>query len=199
MTLTRHSKTKFSTVKPLIYLPKWQIWMQLSPNCILLVIIRCTSATCFLREVRKKINTFWLKKEPYLKVWYKEYCTVLKQNAVSGFNWDHVQQVNSKPTQLLTVPVEIVLIICETNVHPWQHWHCLCYQPNCVEWLFYHNTLDQSVSNSWMSSYFVLLHVLCFMEIPVFHASSIDKDQMPHYVASDLGLHCLQITNFGIS
>ena len=30
--LTRRRKTKFPTVKPPIYLPKWQIWMQLSPN-----------------------------------------------------------------------------------------------------------------------------------------------------------------------
>ena len=33
--LTRRRKTKFPTVKPPIYLPKWQIWMQLSPfKCI---------------------------------------------------------------------------------------------------------------------------------------------------------------------
>ena len=30
--LTRRRKMKFPTVKPPIYLPKWQIWMQLSPN-----------------------------------------------------------------------------------------------------------------------------------------------------------------------
>ena len=30
--LTRRRKTKFPTVKPPIYLPKCQIWMQLSPN-----------------------------------------------------------------------------------------------------------------------------------------------------------------------
>ena len=32
--LTRRRKTKFPTVKPPIYLPKCQIWMQLSPNWI---------------------------------------------------------------------------------------------------------------------------------------------------------------------
>ena len=31
--LTRRRKTKFPTVKPPIYLPKWKIWMQLSPKC----------------------------------------------------------------------------------------------------------------------------------------------------------------------
>ena len=30
--LTRRRKTKFPTVKKPIYLPKWQIWMQLSPK-----------------------------------------------------------------------------------------------------------------------------------------------------------------------
>ena len=30
--LTRRRKTKFPTVKPPIYLPKCQIWKQLSPN-----------------------------------------------------------------------------------------------------------------------------------------------------------------------
>ena len=30
--LSRHRKTNFATVKPPIYLHKWQIWMQLSPN-----------------------------------------------------------------------------------------------------------------------------------------------------------------------
>ena len=32
--LMRRRKTKFPTVKPPIYLPKWQIWMQLSPKCL---------------------------------------------------------------------------------------------------------------------------------------------------------------------
>ena len=40
--LTRRRKTKFPTVKPPIYLPKWQIWMQLSPKCLKLPISRTT-------------------------------------------------------------------------------------------------------------------------------------------------------------
>ena len=35
-----------------------------------------------------------------------------------------------------------------------------------------------------------------FIEIPVFNASHVDSDQMPHSAASDLGLHCL-VTLFG--
>ena len=32
------------------------------------------------------------------------------------------------------------------------------------------------------------------MDIPVFTANSVDPDQMPHSVASDLGLHCLPMS-----
>ena len=35
-TRQRRRKTKFPTVKPPIYLPKCQIWMQLSPNLLVL-------------------------------------------------------------------------------------------------------------------------------------------------------------------
>ena len=28
-------------------------------------------------------------------------------------------------------------------------------------------------------------------------ANTVDPNQMPHYVASDLGLHCLPITYYG--
>ena len=38
------------------------------------------------------------------------------------------------------------------------------------------------------------LSVLSFIiEIPVLNANSVDPDQMPHFAASDLGLHCLQM------
>ena len=40
------------------------------------------------------------------------------------------------------------------------------------------------------------LLILCFIEIPAFNANSVDPDQMQHYVASDLGLHCLPILGF---
>ena len=36
-------------------------------------------------------------------------------------------------------------------------------------------------------------------EIPVFNANSVDPDQTLHSAASDLGLHCLPITLFGVS
>ena len=37
------------------------------------------------------------------------------------------------------------------------------------------------------------------MEISVFNANSIDPDQTPHFVASDLGLHCLPVVLLGVS
>ena len=36
--------------------------------------------------------------------------------------------------------------------------------------------------------------VLCFIEILVINTNSVDPDQMPHSLASDLGLHCWPIT-----
>ena len=38
-----------------------------------------------------------------------------------------------------------------------------------------------------------LLLLLCFMEIPILNANSVDPDQTPRYVASELGLHCLPL------
>ena len=45
----------------------------------------------------------------------------------------------------------------------------------------------------------VTFYCYCFIEIPVANANSVDPDQMPHSVASDLGLHCLPITLLRIS
>ena len=63
--------------------------------------------------------------------------------------------------------------------------------------LFYRNSLNKSISNIRVSG--LLLSLLCFIEIPVFNANNVDPDQMPHSVASDLGLHCLPVTYFGFS
>ena len=62
---------------------------------------------------------------------------------------------------------------------------------------FYHNSLNQSISKSWVSGYFLLLQ--CFIEIPVLNANSVDTDQMPLFAASDLGLHYLPITFLEVS
>ena len=34
----------------------------------------------------------------------------------------------------------------------------------------------------------------CFIEIPLFNANSVDPDETPRSVASDQGLHCLQMS-----
>ena len=57
--------------------------------------------------------------------------------------------------------------------------------------------MDSSTLSFWaglflkerVTSYFLLL--LCFIAIPVFNANSIDPDQTPRSVASDLGQHYL--------
>ena len=50
----------------------------------------------------------------------------------------------------------------------------------------------------WLENCLVLL-LLCFIEIPVFNANSVDPDQTPHSAASYRGLHCLPITLLGVS
>ena len=42
---------------------------------------------------------------------------------------------------------------------------------------------------------FILSLLFCLLiENPVLLANDVDHDQTPHYVASDLGLHCLPLT-----
>ena len=39
--------------------------------------------------------------------------------------------------------------------------------------------------------------IVFLMENPI--RNNVDPDQMPHYVASDLGLHCLPLTHLQIA
>ena len=62
--------------------------------------------------------------------------------------------------------------------------------------------MDSSITNLWISLFptavcLVSFYYYCFIEFPVFNANSVDPDQMPHSVASDLDLYCLPITLFG--
>ena len=41
-----------------------------------------------------------------------------------------------------------------------------------------------------------LLLLPCFIELPVFNADGVDPDQTPRSVASNMGLHCLQMSLF---
>ena len=60
--------------------------------------------------------------------------------------------------------------------------------------LFYHNSLGGSISYI-RGVWFLLLS--CFVEISEFKANSVDPDQTPHSVASDLGLYCFQCPFMG--
>ena len=42
-----------------------------------------------------------------------------------------------------------------------------------------------------------LLTLLRFIETPVFNANSVDPNQTPRLVTSDMGLHCLPMSFFG--
>ena len=67
--------------------------------------------------------------------------------------------------------------------------------------------VDFSIVICWTSP-FVILGVLglfyCLSSIVLWKillllANNVDPDQMPHYVASDLGLHCLPLTFLWVS
>ena len=57
---------------------------------------------------------------------------------------------------------------------------------------FYLNSLDQSISSK--RGVWLILLLPWFTEIPVLNTNSVDPDQMPHFAASDLGLHCLPMS-----
>ena len=61
--------------------------------------------------------------------------------------------------------------------------------------------MDSSTSSHWTSISYIrgvwlvlFLSLSCFVEISELHANSIDSDQTPRSVASDLGLHCLPLS-----
>ena len=51
-------------------------------------------------------------------------------------------------------------------------------------------TLDRSISNLW--GVWLVLGLLLITEIPALNENSVDPDQTPCSVASDLILHCFQ-------
>ena len=59
--------------------------------------------------------------------------------------------------------------------------------------LFYKHSLDRSISN--IRGVWLVLILPCFIEIHVFKANSADPDQTPRSAASDLSLHCLQLSH----
>ena len=55
--------------------------------------------------------------------------------------------------------------------------------------------VDSSTVICWTSPYVILGLAGLFWDFySIFEANSVDPDQRPHYVASDLGLHCLPMS-----
>ena len=59
--------------------------------------------------------------------------------------------------------------------------------------LFYRNSLDRSISNLW--GVWLVLGLLLITEIPALNENSVDPDLTPCSVASDLILHCFQMSH----
>ena len=69
--------------------------------------------------------------------------------------------------------------------------------------------VDSSTATLWIDlfptvGYLVIFYIiitafLCFIKVHIFNANRVDPDQTPRSAASDLGLHCLQITLLGVS
>ena len=57
--------------------------------------------------------------------------------------------------------------------------------------LFYHYSLDRSISNFRVVWFVLFLRLLLIIEIHVLNAS-VDTDQTPRSAAADIGLLCLQ-------
>ena len=53
--------------------------------------------------------------------------------------------------------------------------------------------MDSFISN--LKGCLVCFIINILIAIPVFNANSVDPDQTPRSVASDLGLHCLPMSN----
>ena len=67
----------------------------------------------------------------------------------------------------------------------------LYFNPLYTGGLFHCYTLDESICHFRGVGSFCRFYSI-FMENPI--SKNVDPNQMPHYVASDLGLHCLPMT-----
>ena len=64
--------------------------------------------------------------------------------------------------------------------------------------LFHCYMLGESFCHFTHVEYIILIYLLYFLW-KILLANNVDPDQTPHYVASDLGLHCLAITLLRVS
>ena len=57
--------------------------------------------------------------------------------------------------------------------------------------------LDESIDHLWVVG--SILSLLFYFLMKSLLANTVDRDQTPNYVASDLGLHCLPLTLLRVS
>ena len=91
------------------------------------------------------------------------------------FSFSRWMNVSSIHIQVIPVKVELSNLVMINRYMP----SGLC----CL------NSLDMSFSNRR-----VVVFILCFIELPVFNVNSLDLDQTPRSVASDIGPHCLSMS-----
>ena len=68
----------------------------------------------------------------------------------------------------------------------------LFFNPFIPNGFFYLHSLDCSISNK--RGVWLVLLLLCFIEVSVFNANSVYPDQTLHSATSDLGLYCLPMS-----
>ena len=77
------------------------------------------------------------------------------------------------------------------------HWLRSCLEKNSLTHCI---LVDSSTAICWMCPFLILgvlglfCHFYSIFDGKILLANNVDPDQMPHYVASDLGLHCLPMT-----
>ena len=64
--------------------------------------------------------------------------------------------------------------------------------PFILSGFFYLKSLDKFIS--YIGGVWLVFIMTCFVGISELNANSIDLDQKPHSVMSDLGLHCLPMS-----
>ena len=70
--------------------------------------------------------------------------------------------------------------------------HVITLNPFMPSGLFYHNSLDRSIS--YIRDVWLVFTAIVFCRNFLTHVKSIDPDQTPRSTASDLGLHCLPMS-----
>ena len=72
----------------------------------------------------------------------------------------------------------------------------------CVLTLIHYILVDSSTVLCWMCPFVILRDVgpiLFYFFKEILLANNVDPDQMPHYVAFDLGVHCMPMTLLQVS